>query len=195
VSDLPEEFDRSLFHVVALAERLSADWMLIGGVAVASWGRPRATADLDVALSVSTDLAEAIDRHMAVDGWVKAGGPGQIKDSGVYLVQYARDLGGGRVMGLDLFFAMSDWQRKALERRREVTFRGRTYWTATAEDLILYKLIADRGIDQADVDNVLDRRRDGLDLPYVAAWAATLGLGARWSEALTRCQDRRDLGL
>ncbi len=90
---------------------------------------------------------------------------------------------------------MTDWQRRALERRREVAFLGRGYWTASPEDLIIYKLVADRGLDQADVDNILDRRIQELDLPYVEAWTKTLGLHDRWIEALSRFHDRQDMGI
>ena len=167
----PEQFDRSLFTLISLADQLQADWMLIGGVSVSSWGRPRATTDIDFALSVSMDMAAPIDRHMTEHGWEKVGGPAQIKDTGIYLAQYARRVTADNALGIDIFFTMTDWQRRALERRREVSFLGRGYWTASPEDLIIYKLVADRGLDQADVDNVLDRRIDELDLPYIEEWA------------------------
>ena len=195
VSRFPEQFDRSLFMLTSQADQLSADWMLIGGVSVSSWGRPRATTDIDFALSVSMDMATPVDRHMTGQGWEKVGGPAQIKDTGIYLAQYSKILGEGHVIGIDIFFTMTDWQRRALERRREVTFHERGYWTASPEDLILYKLIADRGLDQADVDNILDRRIDELDLPYVEAWSKTLGLYDRWADALSRFHDRRDMGI
>lgn len=190
----PEQFDQSLVTIDSLAGSLSAHWMVIGGVSVASWGSPRATADIDVALSVSLDRAEEVDQRLTQHGWAKTGGPEQIKDTGIHLVRYAKDLGQGRILGLDIFFSMNDWQRAALGRRRRILFRDRPLWTASPEDLILYKLVADRGIDRDDVDNILSRRMVELDRPYVDAWSRTLGLHARWLEALTRFHDRNDLG-
>lgn len=194
VSRFPEEFDRSLFTLLELADSLSAEWMLIGGVSVASWGRPRATTDIDFTLSISMDLADQVERHLTQYGWTLIGGPGQIKNTGVYLAQYAKNLREGTEIGLDVFFTMTDWQRRALGRRKEVLFRNRTYWVASAEDLILYKLVADRGIDQGDIDNILDRRFSELDQPYITTWAATLGIETRWLEAISRFHDRRDMG-
>jgi hypothetical protein len=195
MSGLPGRFEETLAFLVSMAEKLDADWMHIGGVAINYWGQPRATGDVDVALSVSMDLSTKITKYMSRGGWNLVGGPGQIKKTGVYLSQYAKELDGGGILGVDIFFAMNDWQRLALSRRSRVTFSGQSHWVASAEDLVLYKLIANRGKDIGDVDNVLDNQYSSLDMQYLESWARTLQLDDRLAEALSRFHDRKDMGL
>lgn len=181
--------------LVDLANELAADWMLIGGVSVASWGEPRGTDDIDIAFSVSMDLADPINSHLTTNGFSKLGGPGQIKTSGIYLVKYGKRVGDKIAEEICIFFTMTEWQRLAIERRRNIKYRDRILWTASPEDLVIYKLLADRGIDQDDIDNVLDVRSGQLDQIYVDTWTRTLGIHDRWIKALTRLHNRRDMAL
>lgn len=192
-----EEFDQSLSVLVGLAQELGADWMVIGGIAIASWGEPRNTKDLDFSIASSIDRASDVQRILKDAGWDLIEGPGQIKDTNIWLSLFGKSEAQreGWRLTIDVFFTMSDWQRHAMERRRLVKFMGRDYWTASPEDLVIFKLIADRGKDQGDIDSVLDRAIQRLDKPYIERWAADLGVRDRWVEALTRHQDRRDAGI
>ncbi len=56
---------------------------------------------------------------------------------------------------------------------------------ATAEDLILMKLIAFRPQDTLDLDTVFERRAAELDRDYLRGWADKLGVAgklAMWLE-------------
>lgn len=192
---LPSCYERTLTYIISMADALKSEWMHVGGVAVNYWGQPRATGDVDVALSVSMDLSSQVTAFMERDGWSLVGGPGQIKSSGIYLAQYAKDLEGIGTLGVDILYAMNDWQRLAQSRRRKVTFGDHEDWVSSAEDLLLYKLIAHRPKDTGDVDNVLDNRYGSLDMPYLTSWARTLQIEDRLVEAISRFHDRKDMGL
>lgn len=185
-----EELDDILFLAKELASAIDTDWMIIGGIAVASAGEPRNTNDIDFAIGTSVDKARDIDRFLTSKSWVKFEGPGQIKNSGVWLVRY-RHSDNSKKLTVDVFFTMSEWQRMALSRRRLVRFMESTYWAATPEDLIIFKLIANRPKDVGDVDGILDTRMSSLDTPYIDSWAKDLDVQGRWLDALTRFQDRR----
>ena len=45
---------------------------------------------------------------------------------------------------------------------------------AAPEDLILYKLIACRPKDEADIEGIVQRRGDKLDIAYLRKWAEWL---------------------
>lgn len=192
-----KEFNQSLDLLVRLADELGTEWMVIGGIAVASWGEPRNTKDLDFSIATSVDRAPDVERILSEAGWRIKEGPRQIKDTQIWLSLFekANALQERWLLTIDVFFTMSDWQRHAMNRRRRVSFMGNAYWTASPEDLILFKLVADRGKDQGDIDGILDRLWDGLDLPYIEQWSSDLGLKERWLSAMTRHQDRRDAGI
>jgi hypothetical protein len=192
-----EEFGLSLSTLSKLAGEIGTDWMVIGGIAVASWGEPRNTKDLDFSISASIDRASDVQRILNGAGWDLIEGPGQIKDTKIWLSMFEKS-GAKRDrwrLTIDVFFTMSDWQRHAMERRRYIQFMGLDYWTASPEDLIIFKLIADRGKDQGDIDGILDRSIQKIDRVYIERWTSDLGVRDRWMEALTRHQDRLDSGI
>lgn len=188
-----DEFSEGLSMLSSLAQSLGVDWMVIGGVAVASWGEPRNTKDLDFGIATSIDRAPEVHKILESFGWHLIEGPGQIKDTNIWLSLFEKE---GRKLTIDVFYSMmSEWQRHAIGRRRYIKFMDRDYWTASPEDLIIFKLIADRGKDKDDIDSVLDRLGSNLDRPYIDKWSTELGIRPRWIEAMTRHQDRRDAGI
>lgn len=68
---------------------------------------------------------------------------------------------------------------------------------ARADDLIVYKLLADRPRDRSDIDEIL-RSGVELDREYIESWASDWGVIDRWAQALNRLDrgiDPPDLGL
>lgn len=185
-----EEFDDIISTVSGTSSSLGAQWMMIGGIAVASAGEPRNTNDVDFSIGTTVERASAVDSALAAGGWTRFDGPGQIKNTGIWLSRY-RHSDESRKLTVDVFFTMSEWQRIALDRRRPVTYLGSQYWVTTPEDLIIFKLISNRGKDMGDVDGILDARMASLDTPYIESWADSLGLRAKWVDTLTRYQDRK----
>jgi hypothetical protein len=59
--------EEAALELVALLDELNFQYMLIGGVAVALWGEPRATLDVDITILVEPDqLAPAAQPDMLV---------------------------------------------------------------------------------------------------------------------------------
>ena len=185
-----EEFDDIIATINTTSSVIGAEWMMIGGIAVASAGEPRNTKDIDFSIGTTVDRAAEIDSALASNGWSRFDGPGQIKNTGIWLARYKHS-DESRKLTVDVFFTMSEWQRIALARRKPVTYLGNKYWVATPEDLIVFKLISNRGKDMGDVDGILDMRMSSLDTPYIDSWADSLGIRSRWVDTLTRYQDRK----
>ncbi len=86
------------------------------------------------------------------------------------LVLY-RDAAGRRI---DVLFAHTDFERSALSRRRTLTpFGETTAQVVSVEDLVVYKLIADRPQDRADIAAVVEAqqvRGEPIDWAYVERW-------------------------
>lgn len=92
-----------------------------------------------------------------------------------------RDPGTG--LGVDISQASTEFEELAISRARKVD-SSQPFPAATAEDLIVLKLIAGRLKDHRDALELV--RLPGLDWDYIERWAAT------W-RVLDRLQELRDL--
>lgn len=154
-----------------LAEALAAaklPFMLIGGQAVLVHGEPRLTQDIDVTLGVAPDrladllaICEAIALQPLPDD-VEA----FVKETFVLPVRDEAS-----TIRVDLIFSTSAYERAAIQRAVEVDVAGTRVPFASAEDLILHKLIAGRPRDLEDAAGVVRRRGDALDWDYITRWA------------------------
>jgi predicted nucleotidyltransferase len=70
---------------------------------------------------------------------------------------------------IDLTLAWLPFERVALERAEPVDFGGVTIRVATAEDLVIYKAVAWRDRDRADVERLLVRHGREMDLKRLRA--------------------------
>ena len=177
--------------VEALAS-LRVDWMLIGAIPVAAWGQPRATTDADFASSLDFLDSEDLDRAMVSRGFQKVQGPIEITQKRLVLSKYWEPKVS---IGIDVFYTTGyvtgEFQRKALERKKSVTFDDRSYPVASAEDLILYKVLAYRMKDLDDVGTVLENRFRSLDWKHIRDWSERLGILVLMKDVVTQYLQER----
>ncbi len=160
---------RELFQrFYGLLEDCGIEYAAYGGVTVAVWGDPRETQDVDAVIAVEPgseaavltaitsagfSLPEDAAITFPIDGWLRASLHGR----------YA-----------DLAVGRTPFDESAMRRRQRRTLFGREIWVVTAEDLLLYKLIAYRRKDLADAESVVRRQRRVLDLVYLRHWAGEI---------------------
>jgi len=77
----------------------------------------------------------------------------------------------------------SPFQKSLMDRHLRVEVDGRDLWIATAEDLVLLKLLASRPRDTLDVADVLFVSGQ-LDATYLRHWAGVLGIQSQLEQAL-----------
>ena len=70
---------------------------------------------------------------------------------------------------VDLIFSFSPYEHLAIQRSRPLNFQGVDVNFASAEDLIIHKLIAGRPRDIEDVSSIL-LRQPTLDTVYLEKW-------------------------
>jgi predicted nucleotidyltransferase len=174
-----------IHDLVRIFDRLGLPYAIMGGIAVRAHGIPRPTYDVDFTLAVPRDrlgeLFEAIaDRGYTVPeqysrGWVDMVG-------GMPLVKVRLFLE-GRSVDADMFIAETPFQGEVLDRRITADVEGLSVKLVSAEDLILFKLVAARPRDLLDIQDVLFTQGD-LDEPYLRRWAGQLGVEAKLDDVL-----------
>jgi hypothetical protein len=149
--DLFEE----LTTVLRALDTAAVDYALVGGLAVAVWGAPRATKDIDLLLR-REDLPRAM-AAVALHGFTLAALPFEFKD-GSELQRVSRVDPAGQVMTLD-FMIVDRNLEPAWASRTRLSFAGGTVSVVARDALIAMKAGAGRPQDLMDIQNLQDLDR------------------------------------
>jgi hypothetical protein len=161
---------QTLFQSVrAFQQRLNDEGIqsiVIGGLAVAAWGEPRLTRDIDLKILLGRDEADRLLETLSTDYQSLRPDPGEtLRKQGLLFIQ---DSAGIR---LDILLADTPYDVSAIRRGRDVEIQpGFVIHLCSPEDLIIYKLISTRLRDHEDVKSVVLRQGDLLDDDYVLDW-------------------------
>ncbi|MBU0477804.1 nucleotidyltransferase [bacterium] len=164
-----------LDKILKIALKAHVSVMFMGGIAVSVWGEPRTTYDIDAVIGISSSesgkfLLEASKQSFTYD---KRNPVKTIQKSA--FITLASSVKNRRIY-VDLFLASGEYQRTALSRRKEIKLSGRKIPIISAEDLVLYKLLAGRGKDIDDIREILISQKGKLDMKYMKKWANKLGI-------------------
>lgn len=166
-----------IHDLVGLFDRLRLPYAIMGGIAVRAHGLPRPTFDVDFVLAVPrerladlfTALKEAgytVSDHYH-GGWVDSVGGMPLFKVRLFLE--------GRGIDADVFLVENEFQKEVMSRRILDEVEGKPVHLITAEDLILFKLLAGRPRDLLDIEDVFFMQGQ-LDETYMRRWAGPLGV-------------------
>jgi hypothetical protein len=169
---------RVLHRTLDVLEHAGVECAVMGGFAVRHWALPRPTYDVDFAVAVEGEELLALLRSFDEAGFTVAD---------QFLSGFADTLAGmrkvavgcfdsGSVWGVDLFLATTPFVRSAFDRRVPSEVEGRKLSVVSVEDLLLFKLLANRAKDRAVCGP--------LDLPYTRRWARHLAIPERLENVL-----------
>ncbi len=153
-------------EVAGWLDREGIPYAIIGGLAVARWADPRFTKDVDFTVpapygeeqGMAARLVSALRprRHDAV---------AFARDSRVVLLHASNGV------PVDVALGAHEFELEVVARATDFEFaRGCVLRTCSAEDLIVYKLVAARLTDIADVQRVVDRQAPKLDIERIRRW-------------------------
>jgi hypothetical protein len=164
-------------HRFLVARRIP--YVIIGGIAVQRWGEPRLTIDVDLAILLPPGGEEPRLREIA------AAFPPRLKDAVAFALEHRIlpiDVPGASPA--DLSLALPGFEEDAIARAVDYDVgEHRAVRLCTAEDLVVYKCVAGRPQDLLDVESVVARQGDALDVGHVR----------RWLEELARVTDDREI--
>ena len=161
--------EAALVEVASLLEEFALPYMVIGGLAVALWGEPRATIDVDLSLWVEPENLEGtigeLCRRLRC-----------LPQHPLAFVERSRVLPAVTAAGVrvDLVFAAHTLEREAIGRAQAKPLGGKKIMVASVEDLILMKLTSEREKDTEDARRLLRRFRATLDRAYLEPRLAEL---------------------
>jgi len=140
-------------------------YMVVGGQAVLLHGEARLTKDVDVTLAAGLEHLEKVVSLARAAGLEPLVDPESFTRRTLVLPCQDRQTG----LRVDFILSFSPYERQAIDRARLVTMGRTAVRFATAEDLVIHKMIAGRPRDVEDVKGVL-RKNPGLDRDYVSEW-------------------------
>ena len=151
--------------------RLLADakvaYVVIGAHAVNAWLEPRFTRDVDVTIDADPAAVARVREVLATRGYTVVIEHGGDLPSGPDFVRFTS---ADRIVTLEIQTAKTAFQREAIAR----AVARDDLRVATPEDLIVFKLIANRSKDRIDLEGLV--ALGGLDWTYVDRWAQAWGV-------------------
>jgi hypothetical protein len=187
-AELADTFGEVLAVLATVLEGEGLDWMLVGGLAVGVWTEPRGTKDCDVAVALGADVTSLARRFEEAGLRVARGDLRSAREGGVVRMRFERE--GAPSLVVDLLCSGTPFEREAIARRRRIALFGKDAFAATPDDLVIYKLVAGRPQDLADIDRLFRFGRSPEDEAYLRRWAREWDVEDRLDRALE--QSRRD---
>jgi len=158
-------FETLLERIALALEQAAVPYMVIGGQAVLLHGEPRLTKDIDVTLGAGLDRLPEIQALVRTMGLSPLVDPDEFTPRTMVL-PCLDPCSGVRV---DFIFSYSPYERQAIARALGVRIKAAEVRFASAEDLVIHKVIAGRPRDLEDVRIVL-LKNPRLDINYVRQW-------------------------
>lgn len=174
VREAPIEFVPDAFRAIAAClEEMRVPYALIGGIAASLHGQPRYTSDVDLVIALPMHRLQEFARVARARGF--AIDPERVRlqwlASGFGRIWYGEEETG---IAVDLMSNRSDFLKSVIWRAEATCFAGVRTMLASAEDLILLKAMAWRGVDIGDAEWILIRRGPRIDRDYLRRLAARL---------------------
>jgi len=173
------------FLVNALSP-LPSPFALAGGMALAVWGYPRATRDVDLVIGVESNDFDAVFDELTSHGCRPKHRQPLVEVGAYHIAQFLYTPPDELYdVQFDLLLAESDLLKSALRRAesRELPGLDQPIRVLSCEDLILLKLTAGRLLDLSDVAMLIRENDSLLDSKYIDSWLAKLDLGEPYREA------------
>jgi hypothetical protein len=141
-------------------------YAIIGGMAVQYWGEPRFTQDLDLTVSAPLeDLNDFVQRML--DHFIPRFPDARefaLKNR-VVLVETSAGY------PLDIALGLPGYEDEVMRRATDYELSpGKQVKLCSAEDLIIHKAVAGRAQDIRDIEGIVYRQGDALDVAYVRLW-------------------------
>jgi hypothetical protein len=161
-----ENLVRSIRRLQQHLQEADIPSIVIGGVAVALWGEPRVTRDVDLKILLGREEADRLLAVLTPDYTPLLPDPRRaLIEQAMLFVQDSTET------RLDLLLADTPYDVQAIQRGQSVEVEpGTTICVCSPEDLVIYKLVSTRLRDHEDAASVVRRQGVKLGDRYVLNW-------------------------
>jgi hypothetical protein len=179
------EFKEVFRRVSEVLHASAVPYMLTGSFCSSYYGVLRATHDVDIVISPTTQSLTGLVQNLNAKGYyadLQAALPAQREHS---MFNAIDNQTGWKI---DFIFCKPTvYAREAFQRRKEVVFQENPIFVSTVEDLIISKLdwakMGESARQIEDVAAVLKKQRNSVDFAYVEKWIKELQLSSQWDSA------------
>lgn len=164
-----EERERNAAALAEIAEFLEEQgwkYCLIGGLAASYWGQPRNTKDVDVVLLTGIGDEDRFIKPLTKAFTTRMAGADRFAlSSRVVLLQTKEGV------GIDVSLGALPFEEEMLRRAKvHEVLPGVRVRTATAEDIVVMKAIAQRPRDVDDIERIIAVQGTKLNVDYIRHW-------------------------
>jgi predicted nucleotidyltransferase len=167
-----EPLQTTLADVVSFLQVKNIPYALIGGLAVSLRGETRVTADVDIV------IAADVERGLSLIGELEGSNfrplftdVAEVVAKAFLLPLRHRDTN----VKVDIAIGLSGFERQIVERAELLDLAGTRVAVATAEDLLIMKVLAGRPRDEQDLRGLVIAQGSRLDWDYCLRLATELG--------------------
>lgn len=155
--------------------RCGVSYMLTGSMASNYWGIPRTTHDLDFVVRLQRESIEGIVREFADEYFIQQSSV----EAALMPPHQFNAIDTRSSLKIDFWTLTNDpFEQEMFSRRCSVTLFGASAFVATAEDVLLHKLVWNRTTSSErqvhDAAGIWAVQRDALNMPYLQKWANRL---------------------
>jgi hypothetical protein len=174
----------ALREVKAFLDQHAVRHLVIGGIANAVWGRPRATRDADFKVLIGERTIGEFVTLVGTQFKFRVPDPVAFARRTYVVPIYASNH-----IGVDLGIGFLPYEEQAVEKAVVTEYSGVIFPVCTAEDLIIHKAISEREKDWDDITGVLTRQGDRLDQAYIVHWLTQFAQALERPELVQRYRD------
>jgi hypothetical protein len=189
--DLP--LRQTLFDAVGFLESQRLAYALIGGLAVSLRGQPRLTADVDIVIKADLDGALELSRNLEHSPFRALFGDVEDVIVKSFLLPLRHRTTNVKV---DVAIGMTGFEHEIVARAKTLLVGDCNIAVASAEDLLIMKVLAGRPQDEQDLQGLVVVQGETLDWEYCMQMAKNLGeaVGQDLTSRVRALRESQDIG-
>lgn len=157
-------FQEIIIKFLQTLNRTQVQYMLIGGLAVIKWGRPRTTQDIDILIMIDDKDIEQFTSNLTSAGYeIKSSELHQAFSEKSHITIFIPN----EIVRVDMKGVYSQLDYKSFKNKIKTSIFDIEAWIETPEDLIIAKLVFNSYQDLEDAASVLLRQVGKLDMKYL----------------------------
>lgn len=171
-SNMHEPLKETLVDAVKFLDAQQVPYALIGGLAVSLRGQARMTADVDLVILADVPRGLALANSLSGTNFKPLfDGIADVVEKSFLLPLRHRTTN----VKVDLALGLSGFEHRIMARAERLSIGGSQIAVATAEDLLIMKLLAGRPKDEQDIEGLMIAQSRTLDWNYCSQLAKQLG--------------------